>query len=143
MEQRASKNVKNCLNTNISSYLDTSGGQSSNLYTNVVHFSTSMSIRYPWQLRTIVFMHWCLKHAVLLGVALYLKFVNGSFVNWENVGAPKFSFLFLYVISQGIESVGWKVWNILQSLFLTIKLFIWRHSSRLTIVRSCKTFFQL
>jgi hypothetical protein len=32
------KNVKNCLNTNIYSYLETSGGQSSNLYLNVVHF---------------------------------------------------------------------------------------------------------
>ncbi len=32
------KNVNNCLNTNIYSYLETSGGQSSNLYLNVVHF---------------------------------------------------------------------------------------------------------
>ncbi len=38
MEQRAFKNVSNCLNNNIDSYLETSGGQSSNLYTNVVHF---------------------------------------------------------------------------------------------------------
>ena len=34
------KNVNNCLNTNIYSYLETSGDQSSNLYINVVHFST-------------------------------------------------------------------------------------------------------
>jgi hypothetical protein len=34
MEQRAN----NCLNTNINSYLETSGGQSSNLYLNGVHF---------------------------------------------------------------------------------------------------------
>jgi hypothetical protein len=34
----ALKNVNNCLNTNIYSYLETSGGQSSNLYLNVVHF---------------------------------------------------------------------------------------------------------
>ncbi len=33
-----SKNVNNCLNTNIYSYLGTSGGQSSNPYLNVVHF---------------------------------------------------------------------------------------------------------
>jgi hypothetical protein len=33
-EQRAFKNVNNCLNTNIYSYLDTSGGQSSNPYLN-------------------------------------------------------------------------------------------------------------
>ncbi len=38
MEQRALKNVNNCLNTNIYSYLETYGGQSSNLYLNFVHF---------------------------------------------------------------------------------------------------------
>jgi hypothetical protein len=38
MEQRTLKNVNNCLNTNIYSYLDISGGQGSNLYLNVVHF---------------------------------------------------------------------------------------------------------
>jgi hypothetical protein len=32
------KNVNNRLNTRIYSYLETSGGQSSNLYLNVVHF---------------------------------------------------------------------------------------------------------
>jgi hypothetical protein len=37
MEQRTLKNVSN-LNTNIYSYLETSYGQSSNLYLNVVHF---------------------------------------------------------------------------------------------------------
>jgi hypothetical protein len=34
----ALENVNNCMNTNIYSYLDTSGGQSSNPYLNVVHF---------------------------------------------------------------------------------------------------------
>jgi hypothetical protein len=38
MEQRTLKNVNIYLNTNIYYYLDTSGGQSSNLYVNVVHF---------------------------------------------------------------------------------------------------------
>ncbi len=38
MEQHTFKNVNICLNTNIYSYLETSGGQSSNLYLNVVHF---------------------------------------------------------------------------------------------------------
>jgi hypothetical protein len=38
MEQHALKNVNNCLNTNIYSYLETSGGQSSNPHLNVVHF---------------------------------------------------------------------------------------------------------
>ncbi len=32
MEQHTLKNVNNCLNTNIYPYLETSGGQSSNLY---------------------------------------------------------------------------------------------------------------
>jgi hypothetical protein len=39
------KNVNNYLNTNFYSILDTSGGQSSNLYLNVVHFfSTSVNL---------------------------------------------------------------------------------------------------
>ncbi len=38
MEQHALKNVNNCLNANIYSYLETSGGQSSNLYFNAAHF---------------------------------------------------------------------------------------------------------
>jgi hypothetical protein len=38
MEQDALKNVNNCLNTNNYSFLETSGGQSSNPYLNVVHF---------------------------------------------------------------------------------------------------------
>ncbi len=32
------KNVSSCLNTNMYSYLEASGGQSYNLYINVVHF---------------------------------------------------------------------------------------------------------
>ena len=35
IKQRVLKNVNNYLNTNIYSYSDTSGGQSSNLYLNV------------------------------------------------------------------------------------------------------------
>jgi hypothetical protein len=38
MGQCTLKNVKNCLNTKIYSYLETSGGQSPYLYLNVVHF---------------------------------------------------------------------------------------------------------
>jgi hypothetical protein len=36
LEQHTFKNVNNCLNTNIYSYLETYGVQSSNLYLNVV-----------------------------------------------------------------------------------------------------------
>jgi hypothetical protein len=44
MEQHTLKNVMNYLNTNIYSYLETSGGKSSNLYLNVVHiFNTSIN----------------------------------------------------------------------------------------------------
>ncbi len=35
------KNVNNCLNTNIYSYLETSGSQSSNLYLKAAHFFNS------------------------------------------------------------------------------------------------------
>jgi hypothetical protein len=59
-EQHALKNVNNCLNTNIYSNLETSGGQSSNLYLNVVHFSTPVLIRHMWQLKTVAFLLWCL-----------------------------------------------------------------------------------
>jgi hypothetical protein len=38
MEQHALQGVNNCLNTNIYAYLETSGGQSYNLYLNVVQF---------------------------------------------------------------------------------------------------------
>jgi hypothetical protein len=44
MEQHALRNVNDCLNTNIYSYLETSGGQSFNLYIYVVHlFNTSIN----------------------------------------------------------------------------------------------------
>ena len=44
MEQKALKIVNNCLNTNIYSYLETSGGQSYNLYITVVpFFNTSLN----------------------------------------------------------------------------------------------------
>jgi hypothetical protein len=45
MEQYTLKNISNCLNTNIYSYLETSGGQSSNLYLNAIHFfNTSVNL---------------------------------------------------------------------------------------------------
>ena len=65
IEQRTLKNVNNYLNTNIYSGLETSGGKSSNLYLNVVHFSNT-SVKHLLQLKTIVFQHLCLICAVLL-----------------------------------------------------------------------------
>ncbi len=45
MEQRALKTFNNHLNTNIYSYLETSGGQSYNIYLNLVHF-VNTSVNY-------------------------------------------------------------------------------------------------
>jgi len=66
MEQHTLKNVNNCLNTNIYSYLETSGGQSYNPNLNVVNFSALDLIRNMWQLKTVVFLHRCLICAVPL-----------------------------------------------------------------------------
>ena len=66
MEQHTLRNVNNCFNTSISSYLETSGGQSSNLYLYIVHFSTLELLRHLWQHKTVVFLHWCLIRALLL-----------------------------------------------------------------------------
>jgi hypothetical protein len=52
------KTVNNCFNTNIYSYLETSGGQSSYLYLNAIPFLTTMLIGYLWQLKAVVFLHW-------------------------------------------------------------------------------------
>jgi hypothetical protein len=46
MEQHTLRSVNNCLNTNIYSSLETSGGQSSNLYINVVHFFNTSGLYY-------------------------------------------------------------------------------------------------
>ncbi len=43
-----------------------SGGQNSNLFLNVAHFSTPVLIRHLWQLKTVVFLHRCLICALLL-----------------------------------------------------------------------------
>jgi hypothetical protein len=61
MEDHAIKNINNCLNTNIYSYLKTYGCQSSNLYLNV-HFQTPVLIRHLWQLNPVVFLNWRLIH---------------------------------------------------------------------------------
>ncbi len=90
MEQRALRYVNNCLNTNIYSYLETSGGQSSNLYLHVVPFLTPVLTRPLWQLKTVVFLHWCLIRAVLLDLrkgssekVIQIKLKNGLNSNYE------------------------------------------------------------
>ncbi len=42
MEQHSLKIVHNCLNTNIYSYLETSGGESSDLYLIVIQFFSTI-----------------------------------------------------------------------------------------------------
>ncbi len=73
MEQCTLKNVSNCLNTNVYSYLETSGGPSYFLYLNVVHFLKPVLIRHLWQLKTVVFLHWCIIRAALLLSGLYYR----------------------------------------------------------------------
>ncbi len=68
MELHALKSVNNCLNTNIYYYSETSGGQRSNLYLNVVHFSRPVLIRHLWQLKTAAFLHWCLIYYAVLSI---------------------------------------------------------------------------
>ncbi len=57
MEQRALKNVNICWKTEISFYIETSSGQTSNPYFNVDHFFNTSVIRHLWQLKTVVFLH--------------------------------------------------------------------------------------
>jgi hypothetical protein len=66
MEQRTLETVNSCLNINIYSYLETSGGQSPNLYLNVVHFLIPVLIRHLLQLKAVVSLHWCLICTALL-----------------------------------------------------------------------------
>jgi len=63
MEEHTLKDVNNGLNTNIYSYLETPGGQSSNLFL--------MSIfQHLCLLDTVVFIHWCLISAIILDISL-------------------------------------------------------------------------
>ncbi len=67
MEQHTLENVNNYLNTNVYSYLETSGVQSYYIYIEMYFiFSTPVLIRHLWQLKTVVFVHWYLICTVLL-----------------------------------------------------------------------------
>jgi len=85
MEQHTLKIVNSCWNIKITFYLETSGGQNLNLYLNVVHFFNT-SVRHQWQHNTVVFLHWCLIHAVLLNVQSHLK---GNEIKTLNVSQKK------------------------------------------------------
>ncbi len=60
IEQRASKILKNCFNTNIYSYLETSGGQSLNQYLNVVYFFNTNVDYTSVAAQDSSFLHRCL-----------------------------------------------------------------------------------
>jgi hypothetical protein len=64
IEQGALKNVSNYLNTDIYSYLETSGVLIYILMLFIL--SIPVLIRHLWQLNTVVFQHWCLICAILL-----------------------------------------------------------------------------
>ncbi len=66
------KNVNNCWNTNMYSYFETSGGKFVIYILMLYIFSMPVLIRHLQQLKTVVFLHWCLMHTVLL-VKVYLS----------------------------------------------------------------------
>ncbi len=82
------KNVNNCFNNDISFYLETCGGQNSNLYLILFHFSTPVLIRHLWQLKTVVFLYRCQMHGVLLKCFC----ANKSVLNWTWNISPKLNY---------------------------------------------------
>jgi hypothetical protein len=69
MEQRSLKNVNNYLNINIYSYVERHLVFRVIIYIYMYFiFSTPVLIRNLWQLKTVVFLHWCLIRALLLAV---------------------------------------------------------------------------
>ncbi len=75
MEEHTLKKCKQLLEYQNESYIETSGGQNSNLYLSIVHFSTPVLIRQLWQLKTVVFLH-----RRLLFAALLLMLVDSSYI---------------------------------------------------------------
>jgi len=82
------KNVKNCLNTSIYSYNETSGDQSSNLHLNVVHFLLTKTSAAA---KTVVFLHSCLIRAVLMCV-------------WYNYYIATYSIILYIIMLSGMVS---------------------------------------
>jgi hypothetical protein len=73
------KKCKQLYNTNIYSYLETSGGQNFNVYLNVVSFfSTPVLFRHLWQLKTAIAMKSSCK---LLYIFTFLHDTKQSFNN--------------------------------------------------------------
>ena len=62
------KNLNDCLNASIYTYLNTSGSQSSNLYLNVVYFLTPELIKHLWQVKTVVFSSIVVKYVLFYSI---------------------------------------------------------------------------
>ncbi len=86
IEKRTFSNANSCLNTNIYSYLETSGGQSSYLYLNVVHFFHTCNNETYVKLKTVVFMHLCLICPLLLKVPYNHNYYDAKFVKKYCIG---------------------------------------------------------
>ncbi len=72
MEQLAFESVKNWLNTNIYSYLQTSGGKILIYILMLFIFSTPVLIRHLQKLKAVVLLHWCLTSAIILRQLVFL-----------------------------------------------------------------------
>ncbi len=84
MEQHGLKNINNCMNTNISSYLETSGGQSSYPYLNVAFFKHQSWLEICGS-KTAAFLHWCLICAIPLDIhKISLKRAHYCCVKWRD-----------------------------------------------------------
>ncbi len=75
MEEHTLKKCKQLLEYQNEIYIETSGGQNSNSYSSIVHFSTPLLVRHRWQLNTVVSLHSCLLFAALL-----LMLVDSSYI---------------------------------------------------------------
>ncbi len=102
MEQRALRNVNNCLYTNVYFYLETSGGINYNTYLNVVHFSTPELIRHLWQLKTIFFLH----QYVICSVPLVLL-INHGLIKLQTFQDDAVTFYLFFEISFPISRCFW------------------------------------
>ncbi len=93
MEKRTLKNVNNCVHNNIYSYVETSGGQSYFLYLNVVCFLTPVLIKHLFQVKTVVFLNWCIICAILLSLYAECHYVECHFSECRDAKArQKFKF---------------------------------------------------
>ncbi len=77
MELHALKSVNICLNANINSFLETSGGQSSILYLKLMFiFLTPVLLRHLWHIKTVAFPVLCLiRNDNLIDISTYYTII--------------------------------------------------------------------